>query len=60
MGFESGGDRGDGPTTATHEEAQGLLKVAKSIGYACILWGDVGIGKSTLVEQYGKLSLIHI
>lgn len=44
----------DRPTTTSHEEAKGLLDVARSIGYACILWGDVGIGKSTLVERYGK------
>lgn len=43
-----------GPTLADHDDAIRVLHVARSIGYATILWGDVGIGKSTLVERFGR------
>lgn len=43
-----------GPTIVGHDEALDVLRIARRIGYASILWGDVGIGKSTLVERFGR------
>lgn len=52
---------GSGPTPVSHDEAIEVLAVARSIGYASILWGDVGIGKSTLVERFaGERDLLLV
>ncbi|MEM7094300.1 MAG: MoxR family ATPase [Actinomycetota bacterium] len=42
------------PRPVDHDEAIQVLQVARRIGYASVLWGDVGIGKSTLVERFGR------
>lgn len=47
-------DAGVVAAPATHEQALAAMAAARRIGYALILWGDVGIGKSQLVGEFAR------